>query len=499
MDATGTTTTVATEEQRPVGFLGLMRNRNYALLWWGQFVSEFGNRFHWVAVSLLVFAVTRSAAAVSIGIASMWVGPLVAGLWAGVLVDRLNRKGILILSDLARAGLVALIPTLAAMNIWYVYLDLAVISFASAFFRPAIFSVLSQTVERKDLLPANSFFNAMDTGTEVIGPAIAGLLALKFGYSLLLYADSATFLVSTLCVAAMAIVPVAQATAARLNLRSIWEGMTEGVRYIRRDQLQWGFFVLIFPAYLVGSGLNALQTPLAKGIVRIDDGQFGTMQSVWGIGFVVASLLLGWFGAEFRKSRVILGGYFLAFAATAAMGLSRSFEALAVTAFVVGFANTFYFTGIGTVLMEHTPQTILGRVASSRQFALAIVRVVSPLFFGALAEFVGVRQSILIMAAVGTVGTLAVVLANRTVSRFDAPWQPSERVTALWRVLSGPVDPEIDDVQQRRLNVISLALALGAWLGLLYWAPLYAIGLLAAILGIYFLGSLARRRGWLPS
>jgi MFS family permease len=499
VSASGTNAAVSSEDLRPVGFLGLMRNRNYALLWWGQAVSEFGNRFHWVAVSLLVYAVTRSAAAVSFAIAAMWVGPLIAGLWAGVLVDRLNRKAILVISDLARAGLVALIPTLASMNIWYVYLDLALISFASAFFRPAVFSVLSQTVEKKDLLPANSFFNAMDTGTEVVGPAVAGMLALKFGYSLLLYVDSATFLVSTLCVAAMAILPVAQAAGERLNLRGIWDGVSEGVRYIRRDPLQWGLFILIFPAYLVGSGLNALQTPLAKGVVGIDDGQFGTMQSVWGIGFVVAALLLGWFGSEFRKSRVILGGYFLAFAATAAMGLSRSFEALAVTAFVVGFANTFYYTGIGTVLMEHTPQTIIGRVASSRQFALAVVRVVSPLIFGVLAEYIGIRQSILIMAAVGTVGTLGVVLVNRTVSRFDTAWQPSERTLALWRIVSGPVDPEIDETQQRRLNIISILLALGAWLALLYRVPFHAVGLLAAILAIYFLGRYARRRGWLPS
>jgi hypothetical protein len=103
------------------------------------------------------------------------------------------------------------------------------------------------------------------------------------------------------------------------------------------------------------------------------------------------------------------------------------------------------------------------------------------------------------MAGIGTVGTAGVVLINRTVSQFDTGWHPSERTLALWRVVSGPVDPEIDETQQRRLNVISILMALGAWLALLYRAPYRAVGLLAAILAIYFLGSLAKRRGWLPS
>lgn len=198
--ATGT----AAEEERPAGFLGLMRNRNYALLWSGQLVSELGNRFHWVAVSLWVYSKTGSAAAVSLAISSMFVGGLFVSLWAGVLVDRFNRKTIMIVADLARVVLVAAIPPLMGMNIWLVYADLMLISVATAFFRPAIFAVVPRVVSRRDLLPANAFFSAMDTGTEIIGPVLAGVLAQFYGYSLLLYVDAATYAVSALCIVGMA-------------------------------------------------------------------------------------------------------------------------------------------------------------------------------------------------------------------------------------------------------------------------------------------------------
>src|SRR5713226_3513624 len=208
-----------------------MRNRNYALLWWGQLVSEVGNRFHWIAVSLWVYNLTGSASAVSFAVSSMFVGSLVVGLWAGVLVDRLNRKTILIASDLARAILVALIPSLIHMNIALVYLDLVLVSAATAFFRPAIFGIIPAVVSRRNLMPANSFFSAMDSGTEIFGPALAGILAYAYGYAPLLYIDAVTYAVSGLCALAMTISPILQSNEAKV--KTITGGLVEGFRYMR--------------------------------------------------------------------------------------------------------------------------------------------------------------------------------------------------------------------------------------------------------------------------
>lgn len=481
-------------EERPAGFLALMRNRNYSLLWWGQLVSELGNRFHWVAVSLWVYSLTRSAEAVSLAISSMFVGGLLVSLWAGVLVDRLNRKAILITADITRAVLVALIPSLMRIDLWLVYADLALISVATAFFRPAIFSVVPTVVSRRDLLPANSFFTAMDTGTEIVGPAAAGILAFKYGYAPLLYIDASTYTVSALCILGMFIARLTPAVSESLNLRTAWNGVLEGFRYIRADRLQSGLFVLIFPAYLVGSGLNALQTPLAKGIVRVTDAEFGTFNSIWGVGFVVASLLLGWYGVLLRKSLIIIVGFFLQFAATAFMGFSTSFEALLVTGFAVGFANTLHYVGLSTVLMEHTPQPVIGRVISTRQVALSAIRFVSPLVFGVVADQIGVRQAIALMAVVGAVGTVGVLIASPAVRKFDiGAGRVNERLPGIWRVVSGPVDPELDEQQQRLLNTLSMSIVLAVWFGLLYQVTYLALGFLGTLLAFGYLGGRIRR------
>lgn len=488
---------VQPQEQRQAGFAALMRNRNYALLWSGQLVSELGNRFHWIAVSLWIYSLTHSASAVSLAISSMFIGSLLVSLWAGVFVDRMNRKAILIASDLARAVLVALIPTLVEVSLILVYVDLALVSVATAFFRPAIFAVIPQVVNRRNLLPANSFFTAMDTGTEILGPLLAGILAQTYGYAPLLYMDSFTYIFSAACISAMTISHTSTQRE-RISLRSVWRSAVEGLRYVKQDKLQYGLFVLIFPATIVGAGLNALQTPIAKGIVGITDAEFGTFQGVWGVGFVAASLLVGWYGPLLRRSRIILAGYFIGFAATGLMGLSSSYQDLLVTAFVVGFSNTLYYIGLSTVLMEYTPSVLIGRVVSTRQVALAAARVISPLVFGTLAELSGIREAILIMAIVGAGATALTLWAHPSIRHFDESKQPARlgRPALAW--VSGPIDPEFPELPQRVLNLGAIALAAIGWGGVALKHPIPALILLVVTLGVAAVGTILKRRGWLP-
>ncbi|HXF81376.1 MAG TPA: MFS transporter [bacterium] len=480
-------------KQQP-GFRYLMRNRNFALLWSGQLVSEIGNRFHWVAVSLWIYAQTQSAAAVSLAVSSMFVGSLLVSLWAGAFVDRFNRRSILIASDLIRACLVILIPVLFDLSLWLVYIDLAFISIATAFSRPAIFSMIPQIVERKALMSANSFFTAMETGTEILGPIAAGFLAEAHGYAPLLYADGFTYLFSALCVIGMRL--EIHSPAAKFNAQALWKDVVNGLQYIRQDALQRGLFVLIFPTTLVGAGLNALQTPLAKGEIRVTDAQFGTFQSVWGLGFLVASLILGWYGSTFRKSSIILAGYFVGFTATAAMGVSRELLTLLVTAFVVGFSNTLYYVGLGTVLMEYTPSNLIGRVVSTRQVALASVRIASPLVFGGLAESIGIRLGILLMTAIGTVMTLIAVWRFPIVRRFDEG-SGTKRSGIAGAILVDPVDPEFHPGPQRILNLACVVIAVLTWAGVAVIRGEAAF-LLAVALALATAGSLLKRWGWLP-
>jgi MFS family permease len=474
-----------------------MRNRNYALLWTGQLVSEMGNRFHWIAISLWIYALTHSASAVSIAVASMFGGSLFASVWAGAIADRFNRKAILVGSDIVRAVLVALIPSLVEVGLWIVYLDLILISVASGFFRPAMFSIIPQVVSRGQLLSANSFFSAMDTSTEIIGPALAGLLAVRIGYAPLLYLDAISYGFSALCILGMhiaATVPFGKAIRKR-----IWGEVAEGIGYVRKDHLQWALFVLIIPAYLVGSGLNALQTPLAKGVVGIGDREFGIFNSVWGAGFLVASLLLGWYGRFLSRSLLIVGGFFVQFAVTLMMGFSKSYTWLLVTGFGVGFTNTLSFVGLSTLLMQYTPSSFMGRVVSTRQLALHMVRITSPLLFGNIADYLGVSTAIALMTLVGAVGTSLVSLTLiPLLRRIDLEGSLQQEDILPSKHVLGGLDESLDQGAQIRLNYASVAIVGFVWFYLAFSHTTEAFWIILSVAAIAYIGGLARRRKWLP-
>jgi MFS family permease len=278
--------------------------------------------------------------------------------------------------------------------------------------------------------------------------------------------------------------------------KTVTAGLVEGFRYIRHDSLQWGLFMLVFPTALVTSGLNSLQTPLSKGVVGITDVQFGTFNSVWGVGFIIASLVAAWFGMHVRKSLIIFGGFFLNFLSTGLMGLSRSFDSLLLTAFGVGFANTLYYVGLSTLLMEHTPTELIGRVIAIRQVAIGFMRVVVPLVFGFIADSFGVRLSVLGLAATGAVGTVLIMRISPVTRKFDAGLPVAGvRMFGVFRLLEGQPSPEFDTTQQRWLNLASLGVVFLGWLGIYNHSPMRAVGVLIVVLVLAFGGAaLSRRR-----
>jgi len=490
------TTPPSSEESRG-GFLALMRHRNYGLLWSGQLISQVGDRFHWVAISLWVYAQTGSALSVSYAITALMVAPALVGFYAGTVVDRLDRRRILIAADLVRAGLVAAIPWLMQQGIAWVYLDLFLISSASAFFRPAMFAAIPQSVPRPRLLQANAFFASMDSSTEVFGPALAGLVVAKFGYASAMYIDAVSYLVSALFVSGLSLPrqePSASdaRTAARPGtLRSI----REGLRYIRGDRVQVALLGFLLAGFWV-AGLNSLQTPLAKGVLGITDDQFGWFQSIWGVGFIGSSLLLGWYGGRFPKGHAIVFAYLLWAAAAGVMGLSPNYGVLVVTGFWVGFANMLLFVNVSTILMEHTPPDKIGRVITTRQVMVALIRVIALLGFGWLADVIGVRPAILMMAGVSFVGTLAATIKFPELWRYRSPTAPPPEEGVVVRRPAPPAPPglvvhyleahtdsEFVVAEQRWLNAASLLIVGVGWVALLVTMPVQALGIAAAVAG----------------
>jgi DHA3 family macrolide efflux protein-like MFS transporter len=479
------------------GFLALMRHRNYALLWFGQLVSQTGDRFHWVAISLWVFQQTGSALSVSYAILALLVAPAFVGVFAGALVDRLDRRKILIYADLVRAVLVFAIPDLMKQGLIWVYLDLFFVSAASAFFRPAMFAAIPQSVSRDKLLKANAFFASMDTSTEIFGPILAGLVILQRGYSAALYLDAMSYLVSALFVSSLRLeTPQARDDREQGRRDSVGtlDSIRDGLRYIRGDRIQIGLLSLLIGGYWV-AGLNSLQTPMAKQVLGVSDSQFGWFLSIGGVGYVTASLLLGWYGRALQKGQTLVIAYLLWALSAGMVGLSANYGMLLVAGFWVGFANMLLFVNVGTIMMEHTPSGMIGRTITTRQVVVACMRATALLGFGWLADHAGTRISIMAMAGISLVGTVLAAVKSpelrqyQSASMVDVAGVAPARESRLARSAIGPLlsrligntDPQFAMDEQLRLNgIVTLIIAAG-WVAYLVLRPVPALAIAAAI------------------
>src|ERR1035437_2520396 len=201
---------------RPKGALGnpyvrLATNGPFSAMWLGQVISSLGDRVHQVALVFLVARATNnSPLALGLVFAAMTIPTTLVGPLAGALVDRWDRKRVMVASDLIRAAVVCLIPVASGLNVGIVVVLVFVLEAVSSFFRPARAAALPQVVPDEDLLTANSAMWIADTAADLVGYGLGGLFVAFLGSSLALafWIDGASYLASAALVAAVVIPPI---------------------------------------------------------------------------------------------------------------------------------------------------------------------------------------------------------------------------------------------------------------------------------------------------
>ncbi len=177
----------------------VLRHPDFRYLWLGQSASQIGDRLVVVALALFIIDETGSATDLGLVLAAN-VFPLVGFLLiGGVWADRLPRHRVMIVSDLVRFGLHALLAVLILtheVRLWHIMVIEALFGTAEAFFRPAYSGLLPQTVPEEEVQEANAVSSLMTNAAEFAGPALATALVLGVGAGTAFALDAVTFLVS---------------------------------------------------------------------------------------------------------------------------------------------------------------------------------------------------------------------------------------------------------------------------------------------------------------
>src|SRR5512140_3153339 len=203
-------------EEAKVSPFSVFRNRNFSLMWSGQLVSTMGSALTSLAASIYVYRLTGSALSVGLMLMATAAPSLLIGLFAGVFVDRYDRKKIMMTADILRGILVCLVPLLVPHGIAWLYIVVMLTSAVGQFFDPAYESVLPEVASDEELASANSLIAISSFGSTAIGFAASGLIASAADISWAFYLDAISFAFSAACVFLMrlAAAPASERTSA---------------------------------------------------------------------------------------------------------------------------------------------------------------------------------------------------------------------------------------------------------------------------------------------
>ena len=403
-------------------------NPNYTRLWTAQAISLLGDWFNTIALSTLVARYTNgSGIAVALLLLARFLPPLLVGPFAGVLVDRLNRKHLLILSDVMRTGIVLLfLMVTEPSRLWLVY-ALTVCQFSlSALFDPARSAILPAVVEPEYLVKANLLGSVTWSVMLAAGAAIGGLVAALFGTAIALCIDSVSFAISALLIASIQWKPVESTQSEHANPDKSQLGFRDGLRYVIQHPAT-AAVLLIKMGGSVGS-VDAIMVIYATQLFVVGEngtGSLGILYAAFGIGAVLGPIFLDRFnnGTVHTMRRLIVVGYAcISFGWLLFSGAPTLFL-VALALVVKAMGSSIYWTYSSVIIQKVTPDKFLGRLFSLDLAGFQFATVISVLITGWLIDRVGatgVRNLVLGTGIASLVPLFLWALALPWIERQDA-------------------------------------------------------------------------------
>ena len=397
-------------------YVRLARDARFSAFWLASMVSLFGDRLHQIALGVMVLAVTGSALQTGLVFLAATLPNLVLGPIAGTFVDRWDQRRVMIASDLARAGLVLLIPFVAEANIWLVYPLAFAITTVSLFFRPAKAAVVPRIVSRADLMPANGALLSGEAVADIAGYPLAGVFVAFLGSNLALafWVDSITYLASAVLLAGIVVPPVVREAGPRVTgaIAAFFDDLRDGWHFLRGEAtLFQNTLVSVLAQLSIGATL-ALMVVYAKqslsGETIAYPESYALIEAAIGVGNLVGGFVIGAIGTRLRKGRLVILGFLVMGTSTVILGLTSD-ELVAIAAgMVIGVFNLVYVIPSQTLFAERTPPGLMGRVVAIRS------SLVLGAMTGAMALCSGLAESVdagLIIAFTGLLTILAGVAA----------------------------------------------------------------------------------------
>lgn len=399
--------------RRPHG--GLWRHPDFMSLWGAETISQFGTQVTLIALPLVaILTLEESAFRVALLTTAEFLPFLLFSLPAGVLVDRLPRRPILIAANLGRAAALVSVPVahwLGALTIWQLYAVGFTVGVGTVFFDLAYQSYLPRLVGREQLVDGNAKLETSRSVANVAGPGLAGLLVSALTAPVAIALDAASYLVSVLL---MGRIRTAEPPAAREERRSLLAELREGLGYVMRHRYQRAIVATTAISNFFGQLVFAILLVFAVRELGLTAAAIGVVISLGSVGTLLAAVTARRVGDRLGVGRTILLAASLFGPATLLIAVAPAEQAavfIVAAIAILGYGGTLYNVTMISLIQAVTPDRILGRANASRRFVVWGVIPLGGVVAGVLAETIGLRETIVVGSLGGVLAVVPILLS----------------------------------------------------------------------------------------
>ena len=393
--------------------LNLLKNKTFLLFFFGNVISLIGFGLHIIAVSWMVLEKTGSEYTLGKIMASATAPGLVLALFAGVIIDRVNRKWLLVNLDIFRMIVVVSFLAVLLQNefrLWYLYPVVVLMGLGNSLFWPTAQAFVQEIVAEEEYFDANKLLSASYQVGSILGASMGGFIVHLYDSLIALWINVGTYFISAI------LISLAPFVHKRFNNNQskLFDSLKVGFSYLKEKTsiLVLGLTTILSDVAIWGS-LSVLTITISKEIFNKGTWGYGILDGLYGIGALLSTVLVGYFSKKLGRGQYLAICYVIAGLMCYIAPIMPSIYLAAIVFSLMGLHNNSARIIVRTIFMENIPNEIMGRVQTIFGVYTRAMVILSSLYAGWLIERHSIEFAVFFTSshfAFAFLGTVAIII-----------------------------------------------------------------------------------------
>ena len=383
----------------------VLRKRNFLLIWTARQISALGDWILLIVLPLYIYNLTGSTIATGTMFITQMIPRLLFGSIAGTIVERINKKLALSLTDFSRGIVLSFLFLVPEDKLWVFFVIVFAQNTIGTLFIPAHRALLAEIVDQDQLVDANSITIVTDNIIRLAGPSIGGALLGIGGLYISIGVDVLTYIISALLILMMTVTEATpksdnhQKDSLTVKWLSFWSDWLDGLKTVKINRLIFLIFWLLSLTWFAQGMINVLFVPYVLDVVGVGSLEFGWIESAEGAGGIIGGYLLLKLNKKFHPFPLIMTSLFLTGSLFFLVFNLPYFSIVLVLNALLGMPNIIFSVRLETLLQEFVPNNYLGRVFGSYNTMVSLATLTG-MTFASVFDFAGTVMLLNVTAAI---------------------------------------------------------------------------------------------------